>query len=102
MAQECPPHAAGFERRKELQLSLVKVLLEVAQKQPAEQAGQHFNRQKEVRSAGNPTLAIERKATAGHHAMQVGMMQEVLSPGVEHGEKANLSAQVLGIDGDGL
>ena len=29
------------------------------------------------------------------------MMEQVLAPGVEHGEKANLGAQVLGIGGDG-
>ena len=28
-------------------------------------------------------------------------MEQVLAPGVEHGEKANLGAQVLGIGGDG-
>ena len=28
------------------------------------------------------------------------MMEQVLTPGVEHGEKANLGAQVLGISGD--
>ena len=32
--------------------------------------------------------------------MQVRMMEQVLAPGVEHGEKANLGAQVLGISGD--
>src|SRR5438132_6094795 len=33
--------------------------------------------------------------------MQVGMMEQVLAPGVEHGEKADLSTEVLGIGGDG-
>jgi hypothetical protein len=33
--------------------------------------------------------------------MQVGMMEQVLTPGVEHGEKANLRTQMLGISGDG-
>jgi hypothetical protein len=28
--------------------------------------------------------------------MQVRMMEQVLAPGVEHGEKANLGVQVLG------
>ena len=34
--------------------------------------------------------------------MQVGMMEQVLAPGAEHGEKADLSIQVLGIGGDGV
>ena len=29
------------------------------------------------------------------------MIEQVLAPGVEHGEKADLGAQVLGIGGDG-
>jgi hypothetical protein len=33
--------------------------------------------------------------------MQVGMMQQVLPPSVEHGEKADLGTQVLGIGADG-
>src|SRR5258705_386772 len=33
--------------------------------------------------------------------MQVRMMEQVLAPGVEHGEKADLGTQVLGIRGDG-
>ena len=33
--------------------------------------------------------------------MQVGMEMQVLAPSVEHGEKADLGTQVLGIGGDG-
>ena len=44
--------------------------------------------------------AIRRETTAGDHTMQVGMMEQVLAPGVEHGEKADLRTQVLGISGD--
>jgi predicted RNA-binding protein with TRAM domain len=33
--------------------------------------------------------------------MQVGVMQQVRTPSVKHGEKAELGAQVLGISGDG-
>src|SRR6266481_60313 len=33
--------------------------------------------------------------------MQVGVMEQVLAPSMEYGEKADLSTQVLGISGDG-
>ena len=33
--------------------------------------------------------------------MQVGVMEQVRAPGVEHGKKADLGAEVLGISGDG-
>ena len=32
--------------------------------------------------------------------MQVGVMEEVRAPGMEHGEKADLGAQVFGISAD--
>lgn len=32
-------------------------------------------------------------------AVQMRMMKQVLAPGVQHGEEANLGAQVLGIGG---
>ena len=34
--------------------------------------------------------------------MQVGMMEQILSPGVENGEEADLSAEVFRIGSDGL
>src|SRR5262249_36668196 len=51
--------------------------------------------------AGNPLAAIGRETTTGDHTMQVGMMEQVRAPSVEHGEKADLGTQVLGIRGDG-
>ena len=33
--------------------------------------------------------------------MQMRMMKQVLAPGVQHGEEADLGAQVLGIGSDG-
>ncbi len=34
--------------------------------------------------------------------MQVGMVKQVLTPTMEHGEEADLGAEVLGIGGNGL
>jgi len=34
--------------------------------------------------------------------MQVGVVKQVLTPTVEHGEEADLGAEVLGIGGDGV
>ena len=49
----------------------------------------------------DPTGVIGGKTSGGNHTMQVRMMEQVLAPGVEHDEKADLGAQVLGISGDG-
>jgi hypothetical protein len=37
----------------------------------------HANGRKEGRSAGDPTVAVAREATAGNDAMQVWMMESV-------------------------
>jgi len=60
------------------------------QKQAAEQAREHPHGQKEARPAGDPALVIRGKAAAGNHAMHMRMMQQVLTPGVEHGEESQL------------
>ena len=62
---------------------------------------QHAHRQEEPGLAGNPAGAVERQSAAGDHAMQVRVMQQVRSPGVEHGEEADLRTQVCGIGGYG-
>ena len=47
----------------------------------------------------DPALVIERETAGGNHAMDMRMMLEVLSPGVQHAEEADLSAEMLGIGG---
>src|SRR6266481_4027424 len=44
---------------------------------------------------------MRRDAAARDHTMQVGMKKQILSPGVKHGEEADLGAQMLGIGSDG-
>ena len=44
------------------------------QEQPSEQAREHAHRQKETRSTGYPTLAVERDATARHDHVDVRVM----------------------------
>ena len=45
------------------------------------------------RAAGEPA--------AGHQAMEVGMMEQGLSPGMEHGNEPNLRPQMFRIGRDG-
>jgi hypothetical protein len=47
-------------------------------------------------------LAIWRDPAAGHHTVYVGMMHQVLPPGVRDREESDLGAQEFGIGGDGL
>src|ERR1700680_2147205 len=41
-----------------------------------------------------------RQAAAGHHAVKMRMVLQVLAPGVEHGEKTNLRSYAPGIRRD--
>jgi hypothetical protein len=47
-------------------------------------------------------MSIERESSAGDHAMQVGMMQKSLPPGVEHCQEANLSAEMFRVSGNAV
>ena len=71
------------------------------QEQTAEQAREHAHGQEEAWPAGDPARAVGDEAAAGDDAMQMRMMEQVLAPGVQHGEEADLGAQMLRIGGDG-
>jgi len=49
---------------------------------------------------GDPTLMVERQTAGGNDAVDVRMVLHFLSPGMEHAEEADLSAQTLGIPSD--
>ena len=70
------------------------------QEQAAEQAREHAHRQEEARPAGDPARAVGREAAARHDAMDMRMMVQGLAPGVQHGDEADLGAEMLGIGGD--
>ena len=67
---------------------------------PAEQAGQDPDRQEEAGLAGDPPAAVGRDPAARHEAMQVGVVQQGLTPGVQHAEEADLGAEVGRVGGD--
>src|SRR5690606_34012210 len=71
------------------------------QEQSSEQARENPDREEESGLAGDPPLAVRGQAAAGDNAMQMRMMVQVLAPGVQHGEEADLGTQMLGICGDG-
>ena len=76
-------------------------LLESLEKQAAEQAREHAHGEKESGRATDPAPPAGRQATAGNYAVQMGMMPQILPPGVQHGKEADLGAEMLGVGGDG-
>lgn len=73
---------------------------QAVQEQPPEQAGEHPHRQEEAEAAASPSIAIGGVATAGHDAMDMRVVVEVLAPGVKHRGDADLGADVLGVGSD--
>jgi hypothetical protein len=58
---------------------------------------EHGNGEKKARVRSNPAGVIERKATGGNNAVDMRMNLELLVPGVEHTEKADLSSERCGV-----
>ena len=79
-----------------MQLSRIEGLLQVFQEEPEEETAQNPNRQEEIGLAGNPTRAVRGEAAAGDHAMQVGMVEEILTPRMEDREEPDLGPRCLG------
>src|SRR5207244_4806331 len=50
--------------------------------------------------AGHPARAVEGGATAGDEAVDVRVMMQILAPGMEHGDEADIGAEMLGIGGN--
>ena len=89
------------QRLVEVQLLVGERLPKLYKEQAPEQSRQHAHGEEEAWLASDPALAIGRHATAGHDTVQVRVMLQSLAPGMQHGDEADLSAQVLGIHGDG-
>src|SRR5277367_6141042 len=80
-----------------LELALEQKLLKFRGELAAEDAAQDMNRQEEARGGCDPSGAIGGETTARHHAVNMGMMLKVLSPGMQHAEQPEVGSQVLGV-----
>ena len=48
----------------------------------------------------NPVLVIERKTASWYHNMGMWVVQDVLTPGMQHAHETDVRTKVLGIGGD--
>ena len=77
-----------------------KRTLQPRQKQTTEEPREHPYRQEETGAAGNPVLPVGTQAAARNHAVQMGVMHQVLPPGMQQSDEADFGAQMLGIGSD--
>jgi hypothetical protein len=73
---------------------------EAGHKLPPKDAAEGLDGQEEGVAILKPAGVISRQAASGNHTVDVGMVLQVLSPGVEHAEEADLGAEVTRIDSD--
>src|SRR5271157_198618 len=73
-------------------------LLEEGQHLAAEHAAEDAHREEEPATCGcHPAGVIEGQSAGGDETMQVRMMLEVLTPGVQHGEHTDACAEMAWI-----
>jgi hypothetical protein len=75
--------------------------LKTGEKLTAEQPTQESNGKKESVSATDPALFIQAQSSAGNDAMEMRVVMEVLAPGVQNGETADLRAEMFWASAEG-
>ena len=83
-----------------MQLASLKGQLESVDELAAKHRPEHGNGEKEARVRSNPAGVIEREPAGRNNAVDMRMNLELLVPGVEHTEKADLSSEMCGIASD--
>ena len=74
---------------------------ELLQEAAPEQAGQDLDGGEEPAAAGLPVPGPDVEAAVGDDAVEVGMPEEPLVPGMQHGGAADADAAPTGVGGDG-
>jgi hypothetical protein len=82
------------------QLAFLKGSLQSSRELAAKDTAKHFHWQEEGIARMNPPLVIQRKTTSWYHNMSMWMVQDVLTPGMQHAHETDLSTQMLGIGSD--
>lgn len=85
------------EATRQDEFSVLAGLDETLEEQMLEALAEHLHGQEVVGTGMDPAPGIGGKSTGGDEAVNVGMMGEVLRPGVQHRGEADLSAKVTRI-----
>jgi hypothetical protein len=83
-----------------MKLTILKGRLETGDELTAKHTPEYLDGEKEAREGSNPAGVIERESAGGDHAMDMRMKLELLVPGVQHAEEADLSPEMSGVASD--
>ena len=81
----------------EAQLSFAAGALQRSHELAAKNPAQHLDGKKERVAGVDPVGVIQRESTGWDHTMDMGMMLELLIPGVQHVKETDLGAEMSGI-----
>jgi len=79
---------------------MLKGRLESGDELAAKHTSEYLDGEEEVRTGSKPTGVIERESTGGNNAVDMRMKLELLVPGVEHAEEADLGSEMSGVASD--
>ena len=80
-----------------LEFVLLEQFTELVAKLVAEDTAESLDGQEEAWRGVDPSGAIESQATSRNNVVDMGMMPEVLSPGMEYAEESDVGSQVPGV-----
>jgi len=80
-----------------VQLAMLKGRLESGDELAAKHTSEYLDGEEEVRTGSDPAGVIERESTGGNNAVDMRMKLELLVPGVEHTEEADLGSEMSGV-----
>jgi len=81
----------------ELKLAFRPSRFQKGEQLASEQAAEDVDGEEEFPPARDPARPVRGQAAGGNQAMQVGVKEQVLAPGVKHGEEADAGSQMSGI-----
>ena len=82
------------------QISSLEAIFEEAEELAFEQCRQDSDGEEESFAAGDPAAAVGRQTAAGDDPVEVGMIHEVLAPGMENTDHPHLGAEMFGVLGE--
>jgi len=86
-----------LKRAMELEPVLLEEFTKPGAELTAEAPAKRLNGQEEAWRGIDPSGTVKGQTAGGNDVVNMGMMLEVLSPGMEHAEKTDVRSQVLGV-----
>ena len=80
-------------------LAVSKGALERFVELSAKDVTEHLDGKKEIVAWFDPVRVIRRQSTGWHHAMNMWVSRQCLTPGMQNAEEADFCSEVLGIAG---